>query len=132
MGKKTKRIHFAGGGVVRLLVIAALLGAAAVLAVGLICSALTLRGTLSAAGLERGAQIALFLGALVASLAICLRRKRLPLVWGLGVGAAFALICLLAGVCSGGVWSAGTAVCRLIAALLGGVGGGVLSALRKK
>ena len=103
-----------------------------VMAAGALCAALGLRGVLGADGLERGAQAALFLGSLASAFFVCRRGRKLPFLWGVVVGAALALLCLLIGACTGAVWPPDAALHRFGAALIGGLCGGVLSVFRKK
>lgn len=107
-------------------------GMLVLLGVGLLMSALVVRGAAGLDGMGKAALIAMFLASLAGGWFVNRKMHTMPLVWGLCTGAEIAGVCLLIGAVCYGISSPMTAVSRVIAALLGGAAAGVLSAARKK
>jgi putative membrane protein (TIGR04086 family) len=107
-------------------------GIGVLLCVDLVASVLTVQGWLSIPALDAVALGAIFLAALGDGIFLARRQKTRPLLWGLIAGAEIALVTCLPGLVCTAIATLHAALFRLLAALLGGVTAGVLTAARKK
>ena len=129
-GQKTAALR--GTDILRTLLIGLLLGAAVLLLFGAVGSLLIAKGVASLGQLNGISLVALFFGGLVSGVFAARRGKKMPLLWSVGTAAVLAGLCVLLGAVLYEVSAPDGVLKRLLAALLGGVCGGVLTALRKK
>lgn len=107
-------------------------GMLVLLGIGLLMSALVVRGAAGLDGMGRWVLAAMFLSALAGGWFVARKMHTMPLIWSLCAGAEIAVTCLLIGAVTYGISSPMAAVSRVAASLLGGAAAGFLSALRKK
>ena len=129
-GQKTDALR--GADILRTLLIGALLSAAVLLLFGAVASLLIAKGVASLGQLNGISLAALFFGGLVSGVFAARRGKKMPLLWSTGTAAISAGLCILCGAALYEASAPDAVLKRLLAALLGGVCGGVLAALRKK
>ena len=129
-GQKTDALR--GADILRTLLIGALLSAAVLLLFGAVASLLIAKGVASLGQLNGISLAALFFGGLVSGVFAARRGKKMPLLWSTGTAAISAGLCILCGAALYEASAPDAVLKRLLAALPGGVCGGVLTALRKK
>lgn len=127
-----KEAALRGTDILRTLLIGALLSAAVLLLFGAVASLLIAKGVASLGQLNGISLAALFFGGLVSGAFAARRGKKMPLLWSVGTAAISAGLCILCGAALYEASAPDAVLKRLLAALLGGVCGGVLTALRKK
>lgn len=132
MPEQKRKLAVEPGVLAAVLLMALAVSLLVLLGIGLLVSAMVVRGWAGTDALGWMALGALFVAALTGGVFACRKLRTMPLVWGVCVGGALALVCLAAGVLSYGAGNAGGIGQRTAAALLGGALAGVLSALRRR
>lgn len=132
MTERKRKIAAEPGTVAAVLLMALAVALLVLLGIGLLMSAMVVRGWAKTEVLGWTAPAALFVAALIGGAFACRKLHTMPLVWGVSVGGALALVCLAAGTLSYGAGDAKAMALRIAAPLLGGALAGVLRAVRRK
>ena len=132
MTERKRKIAAEPGALAVVLLMALAVALLVLLGIGLLMSAMVVRGWAKTEVLGWTALAALFVAALVGGAFACRKLRTMPLVWGVSVGGALAVVCLAAGMLSYGAVDARAMALRIAAPLLGGALAGVLRATRRK
>ena len=132
MGEQKRKMSIQPSVTVAVLLMALAVGLIVLMAMGLLLSALVVRGAAGLGVMNGGALAALFLASLIGGVFACRKLRTMPLIWGLCVGAEISLTCVAAGALAYGGVIPAAMLARVAAALIGGVAAGVLSAVLKK
>ena len=132
MAERKRKIAAQPGTMTAVLLMALAVGLMVLLGVGLLMSAMVVRGWAKAEVLDWTALAALFLASLVGGDFACRKLRTMPLIWGVSVGGALALVCLAAGTLSYETGDVRAMALRIVVPLLGGALAGVMHAVRRK
>lgn len=124
-GKRSGGLRVAAGGAITLVIEAVI-----VVVVGVAAAWMVTKGWLTSQSVLKVGNAALVLAGLGGGVVLCKREKGMPLLWGVVAGGVLSAVCVIGGY----LWCGAPGVfgLRLIMPVVGGVAGGVLTALWKR